>query len=60
MEMEHTIRTLMAIEQEEEWLRNSNRSYAIVESHMNELADRRNAVMRGVNALLLSQVLNCV
>ncbi len=53
MEMEHTIRTLMAIEQEETWLRNSNRSYAIVESHMNELADRRNAIMRGVNALLL-------
>jgi len=53
MEMEHTIRTLMAIEQEETWLRNSNRSYAIVESHINELADRRNAIMRGVNALLL-------
>ena len=52
LEMEHTLRTLMAIENEENWLRNSDRSYAVVEERMNELEDRKNTIMQGVKALI--------
>ncbi len=52
-EMETAIRTLMAIAEEEIWLKNSSRSYGEVEPHLNELADRKNAVMQGVMALML-------
>lgn len=52
-EMESTIQTLLAIEKEEEWLRSTNRTFAEVEKNMNELAQRKNAIMQGVHALLL-------
>lgn len=52
LEMEHTIRTLVAIEKEEEWLKSTDRSYREVEERVNELADRKNTIMQGVNALI--------
>lgn len=52
LEMEQTVRTLLAIEAEENWLKNTNRSYAIVEERVNELTDRKNTIMLGVRALL--------
>ena len=53
LEMENTIQTLLALEKEEQWLRTSGRSYGEVEEHMNELADRKAAIMQGVRALML-------
>lgn len=52
-EMESTIHTLTALEEEEEWLRSTNRPYAEVEKHMNEISNRREAIMQGVHALML-------
>lgn len=52
LEMENTIRTLLAIEQEEEWLKTSNRSYREVEDRINELSDRKAVIMTGARALL--------
>ena len=42
----------MAIEDEENWLRNSDRSYAVVEERMKEVEDRKNTIMQGVKALI--------
>ena len=52
MEMEHTIRSLIAIENEEEWLKSTDRPYKVIEERINELADRKNTIMQGVNALI--------
>lgn len=52
LEMEHTVRTLLAIEAEENWLKNTDRAYAVVEERVNELTDRKNTIMLGVRALL--------
>ena len=52
-EMESTIRTLLALEQETDWLKKSGRPYADVEFQLNELADRKNVVIQGIKALLL-------
>ena len=52
LEMEHTIRTLFTIEKEEEWLKSTDRPYRVIEERLNELADRKNTIMQGVNALV--------
>ena len=52
LEMEHTVRTLLAINKEEEWLKHTDRPYAVVEERVNELSDRRNTVLAGAKALL--------
>ena len=52
LEMEHTIRSLIAIENEEEWLKSTDRPYKVIEERINELADRKNTIMQGVNALI--------
>ena len=52
LEMENTIRTLAAIEREEEWLKSTDRPYRVIEERLNELADRKNTIMQGVNALV--------
>lgn len=52
LEMEQTIRTLAAIEREEEWLKSTDRPYKVIEERVNELADRKNTIMQGVNALI--------
>ncbi len=52
LELEHALRTLLAIENEEAWLKGTDRQYAVVQERVNELADRKMAVMSGVNALI--------
>ena len=52
LEMEHTVRTLLAIEAEEKWLKDTDRPYTTVEERVNELTERKNTIMMGVHALL--------
>jgi len=52
LEMEQTLRTMRAIENEEKWLKTTNRQYATVEARMNELADRKQAIMQGIQMLI--------
>ena len=52
MEMENTVSTIRAINEEEAFVKASDRRYVEVEAIVNELADRRNAIMRGMYALL--------
>jgi len=52
LEMDQTIQTLMAIEKEETWLKNSDRTFRVIEARINELADRKDAIMTGITALL--------
>ena len=51
--MEHTFSTLLAIEKEEEWLKSSDRPYKVIEERVKELQNRKNAIMQGVNALIM-------
>lgn len=53
LEMEHTFSTLLAIEKEEEWLKSSDRPYKVIEERVKELQNRKNAIMQGVNALIM-------
>ena len=53
LEMEHTVRTLLAIEAEENWLKNTDRSYAVVEERVNELTERKNTIMLGIRTLMV-------
>ena len=53
LEMEHTFRTLIAIEKEEEWLKSSDRPYKVIEERAVELSDRKNTIMQGINALVM-------
>jgi len=52
-EMESSVQAIMAIEKEEEFLRNSDRKYGKIEAEMNELADRKTTIMHGIHALIL-------
>ena len=53
LEMEQTIQTMRTIEAEEAWLRTTDRQYKEVESRMNELADRKQAIMQAIHMLIL-------
>lgn len=53
LEMESYVCTLHGIEKEEVLLKGSNKPYAIIEKKINELSDRKDAIMHGVHALLL-------
>lgn len=53
LEMESYVYTLNAIEKEEFILKQSNKPYSIIESKINELSDRKKAIMQGVHALLV-------
>ncbi len=52
LEMESTVQTMLALDKEEQWLKNSRREYAAVESELNEIADRRQTIMTGIGALI--------
>ena len=51
-EMENASRTLMAIENEITWLKATDRPFGTVEPVMNELSDRKVAIMQGVRDLI--------
>lgn len=52
LEMTYTIKSMIAVEREEEWLKKSNRSYAEVDPQMKELAARKANMMQSIQALL--------
>lgn len=52
LEMENSMQTLLALQKEETFLRNSDRKYAEVEVQVNELADRRRVIMESLGALM--------
>ena len=52
LEMEAAVKTTLAINREEELLKNSSKSYSTVEQQMNELEDRKWKIMQGIQALL--------
>jgi len=52
-EMESAIHTMIAIENEEITLKNSDKKYSLIEAELNELTDRKTVIMNGVHELLL-------
>ena len=52
LEMEQTLRTITALNKEEEWLKSVNRSYSVVAEQIDELKERRETIMTGVHALM--------
>ena len=52
LEMEQTLRTITALNKEEEWLKSVNRPYSVVAEQVDELKERREAIMNGVHALM--------
>lgn len=53
LEMNASLNTLLEIEKEEYLLKNSDKKYSEVEPLINELNDRKQAIMQGVHALIL-------
>ena len=53
LEMVNSIRTMFALEAEEDWLKKEDRRYSEIEPHLKEITKRKNAVMRGIHALIL-------
>ena len=52
LEMEQTLRTITALNKEEEWLKSTNRPYSVIEEQVNELKERRETILTGVHALM--------
>ena len=52
-EMESTIQTMMALNEEENVLKAANRRYSEVEPFINEIADRKQTIMQNMRALML-------
>ena len=52
LEMEQTLRTITALDKEEEWMKSMNRPYSVIEEQVNELKERRETIMTGVHALM--------
>lgn len=52
LEMEQTLRTITALNKEEEWLKSVNRPYSVVDEQMNELKERRETILIGLHALM--------
>ncbi len=51
-EMEHSLRAVMAIEHEMDWLKATNRPFGTVEPVLKELADRKDTILQGVHNLM--------
>ena len=52
LEMEQTLRTITALNKEEEWLKSVNRPYSVVAEQMNEVKERRETILTGLHALM--------
>ena len=52
LEMENSMLTLMALEEEEAWLKGTDRPYAQIESELKEVEDRKATVIESVNNLI--------
>ena len=51
-EMEHSLRAVMAIKNEMDWLKATNRPFGTVEPVLKELADRKDTILQGVHNLI--------
>lgn len=51
-EMESAMKTMIAVSKEAQWLKESGRSYSEVQPQVDELENRRNTIMQGIQALL--------
>ena len=51
-EMEASYDSLKAVEEEITWLKDSDRKYAVIEENLNELADRKQKIMQGIETLI--------
>lgn len=52
LEMEHTLRSLFAIEHEKEWMKQTSRTYSIVDDRVRELDNRENVMMHAIETLI--------
>lgn len=52
LEMENSMLTLNALQEEEEWLKNTDRPYAQIESAIKEVEERKATVMESINNLI--------
>ena len=52
LEMEQTLRTITALNKEEEWLKSMNRPYAVIAEQVDAVKERRETILTGLHALL--------
>lgn len=52
MEMEAAMKTMLAVNREEQWLNDSNRPFRTIQPQMEEVKKRKENIMQGVQALL--------
>ena len=52
LEMESSIKTLMALDEEEKWLKSTSLQYLEIEAQINEIEDRRNTIIKSVQDLI--------
>lgn len=52
LEMEQTLRTITALNNEEEWLKSMNKPYAVIAELVDEVTERRDTILAGVRALM--------
>lgn len=53
LEMENSIKAIAALDQEEKWIKTTDRSYMTIESQIKELETRRNVIENSVKELIL-------
>ena len=53
MELENSMLTLNALKEEKEWLKNTDRPYAQIESAIKEVEERKATVMESINNLIM-------
>ena len=52
LELESSMETLEALEEEEQWIKTTDRPYLEIEAHVNEIADRRNVIFNSIKDLV--------
>ena len=52
LEMESSIRTILAIENELHWIKTTNRPYLTIEAMVNELEDRKAVIFDSIKELI--------
>ena len=50
--MEHSLRAVLAVENEMDWLKNSDRPFGTVEPLLTALTDRKTTIMQAVHDLI--------
>lgn len=52
LELESSLLTMLDLDKELEWIKTTERPYLVIEAMVNEIADRKDAVMQGVKSLI--------